>query len=350
MNIGEVIRKYRKDKGLTQEQMADYLGVTAPAVNKWENGNSLPDITLLAPIARLLDITLDTLLLFHENLTKDEITKYIKEMEDILEKQSYDEAINYAKSRILNYPNCHLLIWQLAVILDGYRLMHNVCKNDYYDKLIYNWFVQALNSDDETVRRGVVESLFNYHIRNEEYDKAEYYVSYLSDQNPLKKVKKALIYSKTSRLTEAYRLYEETLFSEYQIMNMVLSSMYSLAQQEGSIRKAKTLVMKQCDLARTFDMGVYQFTAPMLDFAVSQQDVELTITTVETMLSDFDSIYDFAKSSLFEHMDFKQVNPEFIRKQYSSLKELFKDEETFNYMLENTKWKQLINDIDKRTV
>lgn len=51
MKTGEVIRKYRKQKELTQEEMAARLGVTAPAVNKWENGNSLPDIALLAPIA-----------------------------------------------------------------------------------------------------------------------------------------------------------------------------------------------------------------------------------------------------------------------------------------------------------
>ena len=70
MQIGEVIRKYRKERNLTQEEMARYLGVTAPAVNKWENGNSCPDITLLAPIARLLGITLDTLLTFRKNLSE----------------------------------------------------------------------------------------------------------------------------------------------------------------------------------------------------------------------------------------------------------------------------------------
>ena len=54
MTIGDVIKKYRKSKGLTQEEMAARLGVTAPAVNKWERGGTLPDVALLAPIARLL--------------------------------------------------------------------------------------------------------------------------------------------------------------------------------------------------------------------------------------------------------------------------------------------------------
>lgn len=61
MKTGEVIRMYRKNRNLTQEEMASRLGVTAPAVNKWENNVSLPDITLLAPIARLLETTPDTL-------------------------------------------------------------------------------------------------------------------------------------------------------------------------------------------------------------------------------------------------------------------------------------------------
>lgn len=64
MEIGAVIRKYRKEKEMTQEEMAGCLGVTASAVNKWENGNTLPDVALLAPVARLLGITTDTLLSF----------------------------------------------------------------------------------------------------------------------------------------------------------------------------------------------------------------------------------------------------------------------------------------------
>lgn len=69
MDIGVVIKKYRKETGMTQEEMANRLGVTTPAVNKWENSNSKPDIELLAPIARLLD----TLLSFHEKLSDTEI-------------------------------------------------------------------------------------------------------------------------------------------------------------------------------------------------------------------------------------------------------------------------------------
>ena len=81
MEIGQVIRRYRKKKNMTQEEMADRLGVSGPAVNKWERGNSYPDITLLAPIARLLGITPDVLLSFREEMTKEEINSLVAQID-----------------------------------------------------------------------------------------------------------------------------------------------------------------------------------------------------------------------------------------------------------------------------
>lgn len=60
--IGNRIQKYRKDKGLTQEGLAEKLGVSAQAVSKWETDASCPDITLLPALCRGLGITTDTLL------------------------------------------------------------------------------------------------------------------------------------------------------------------------------------------------------------------------------------------------------------------------------------------------
>lgn len=54
MKIHQIIRARRRELGLTQEQLASRLGVSAPAVNKWERGNSYPDITLLPVLARTL--------------------------------------------------------------------------------------------------------------------------------------------------------------------------------------------------------------------------------------------------------------------------------------------------------
>ena len=60
--IGNRISKYRKAKGLTQEDLASRLGVSSQAVSKWENDAACPDISLLPELARILGITTDELL------------------------------------------------------------------------------------------------------------------------------------------------------------------------------------------------------------------------------------------------------------------------------------------------
>lgn len=60
--IGKKIAQYRKDKGLTQDELAELLGVSPQAVSKWENDISCPDILLLPKLAELFDTTVDDLL------------------------------------------------------------------------------------------------------------------------------------------------------------------------------------------------------------------------------------------------------------------------------------------------
>lgn len=69
--------------------MAACLGVTTPAVNKWEKGNTLPDITLLVPIARLLGITTDELLSFKIELADEEINQYLSNVQKDLENKIF---------------------------------------------------------------------------------------------------------------------------------------------------------------------------------------------------------------------------------------------------------------------
>ena len=61
MSLSETIKKYRLEKGYTQEQLGAALGLSAQAVSKWETSETYPDGALLVPLANTLGVSLDTL-------------------------------------------------------------------------------------------------------------------------------------------------------------------------------------------------------------------------------------------------------------------------------------------------
>ena len=60
-HIGIKIKELRKKKDMTQEKLAEYLNVSFQAVSKWETGAASPDLSMIVPLARLLDVTTDEL-------------------------------------------------------------------------------------------------------------------------------------------------------------------------------------------------------------------------------------------------------------------------------------------------
>ena len=366
--LGEIIRENRKKMGLTQEEMANRLGVTAPAVNKWENNNSTPDIHLLAPIARLLNVTLDHLLSFHEELGDEEIDCLVKELDKKFEKEEYDQVFRFAESKITEYPNCNRLIWQLTVVLDARRMFETVQKAEQYDERILSWYKRVLQDSDDELVKHAADSLYGYYMRNEDYDEAEKYLSYFPKEDPLSKNKRADICVKKGQTYEAYKLKEEILFSQYQVISQVMHSLYmmSLEKEKGDVdnqengcqahRKSKNVVIeeikysdmyleKEVSLAKLFDMGEYHEVSPMLDKAAGDKNVNLTLNVVKRMLDNVGTVLDFKKSWLYRHMQFSDVEPAFCKGLEIKLLELFQDEETFGYMKGNDEWERLIENV-----
>ncbi len=84
IKIGKIIQALRKERNLTQEQLAKFIGVSTPAVSKWESGNSYPDIELLPLLADFFNVSIDKLLNYKIDLSEEEVTKIYKELESIL--------------------------------------------------------------------------------------------------------------------------------------------------------------------------------------------------------------------------------------------------------------------------
>ena len=68
IHIGTIIAEKRKQRGLTQQALAEHVGISKPAVSKWESGQSYPDIELLPVLASFFDCTVDELLGYEPQL------------------------------------------------------------------------------------------------------------------------------------------------------------------------------------------------------------------------------------------------------------------------------------------
>ena len=340
MQIGDTIRKYRKDKNITQDEMAKRLGVTAPAVNKWENGNSFPDISLLSPIARLLNISVDTLLSHSKELSNEKANGLVEEGLNRLKTEPYDTVFNWMKQCIEEYPNSDFLILWMARVLDSQR--EKIPDKELYDSYILKCYKRVLESDIVSLKQSAAESIYYFYMNKEQYEQAEEYLAYFSQENPEKKQKLALIYSKTGRQEEAYKMYEELLYAGYQSLSMTFHQIYILALKENNFCKAHMLVEKSQLLAALFEYGEYHIISAGLQLATLEKNESETLHIMEEMLVNLDTIYDFTKSPLYEHMNFKAVDKGFLKEVREDLLKGFQNEQTYNYLKDNQQWKDLV--------
>ncbi len=141
MTIGERIKELRKKSGMTQEKLAERLCISYQAVSKWECGLSSPDLSVIAPLTKLLGVTADELL----GITEADNDLNRKRYDDAMQKyRSYGESsVSYwwAKEAVSAYPNDYDYLEWLAFA--EYRLAfdENVSENpsrEYFNELIDN--------------------------------------------------------------------------------------------------------------------------------------------------------------------------------------------------------------------
>lgn len=308
MKINEVIRKCRKEQNLTQEQVANYLGVTAPAVNKWENGVSYPDITMLAPLARVLKTNVDTLLSFKEEITDKEINDFIREISKDVSVEGYVNTFEKASKKIKEYPTCDKLILNLAQVLNGYLLMGTEEVNDRekYQRQIVAWFESVAFSNDTEVSKMAIMSLSQNYITQGEYEEAQKLLDQIPEVGYDKRMTQVSLYRKQGNYEKAFEVQETML---YQSVNSVTSSLLQLSTllcEQNEYDVALEYADLVDSVARQFDLGSFVGASAKLAIYVKLQDVTNSLHTLEDALNGLDSLRDMRSSKLYCHMKFNE--------------------------------------------
>ena len=103
--IGENLKKQRKLRELTQEQLADILGVSFQSVSKWERGEGYPDIELLPTIAEYFGITTDELMGMKEIRDNADVEKILEQQKENMSKGLIRVNIELLEEAVKVHPN-----------------------------------------------------------------------------------------------------------------------------------------------------------------------------------------------------------------------------------------------------
>lgn len=239
MNIGNKIKELRKERGITQEELANNIGVSFQAVSKWENGITLPDITLMPTLASYFGVSMDELFDFSLQQIEAEIEKITADAYKYRESDP-KKSRGILEAGLIQYPGNDILLNNLLYVLN------------------YN------DNPDETIR--IASKLIEKTTRNEVKYNALRFLAYAYKANGnLKSAETAIeqipeIYF--TKLTEAAYLldgkpkFEAVEKQKWISFENVIQMMWKLAEcyeNDGEIQKSINETEKALELISTID-------------------------------------------------------------------------------------------------
>lgn len=111
--LGEQIRRLRKEAGLTQEQLAESLGVSVSAVHKWESSKANPELEMLVDIAEFFETSVDVLLAYRWQ--NNSIQEMVERVQQLIQDKDYANAVAEAEKAMKKFPNNFEIIYQGAI-------------------------------------------------------------------------------------------------------------------------------------------------------------------------------------------------------------------------------------------
>lgn len=165
--LSENIKKLRREKNLTQEALAEFLGVTFQSVSNWERGESYPDISMLPEIAGFFKVSVDKLLGINKAENEHEINSKIAEYDNLTDHKLMQEIINDLKAKfpndfrvLIRYLRCLVNFSEdlSAVSSEVFSIYNNIQQNCTDDRIrikskraMIEFYRSQLNSENTDV-------------------------------------------------------------------------------------------------------------------------------------------------------------------------------------------------------
>ncbi|MEG2687249.1 MAG: helix-turn-helix transcriptional regulator [Christensenellaceae bacterium] len=310
MKMNDILREKRKLLGLTQEQVANYLGITAPAVNKWEKGLSCPDIALLPMLARLLKTDPNTLLCFKENLSDQEIGLFLNKVSETIKTMGFQQGYDLAIEEIREYPHCGKLKYNLALILEGAMLTSNSAEDDSekYGLQIDRLYEEIAACDDEILVNNARFMLASKCLKQNEFDKAQALLDLIPQKSaiPDKQALQANLLSMQGKSGEAAVILERMALSALQETLMEVTKLIPILVSENKFSQAEQLAKASQTQYEAFGLWEYSAYLATMQLAVSKKDIPESLTVIRKMLNACVNAWDVSNCPLYLHQPRKE--------------------------------------------
>lgn len=350
LSIGNIIYKLRKERGITQENLANAVGVSTAAVSKWETGNAYPDITLLSPIARYLETTVDFLLAFESNLTDEEVMEiYNKCCKKIME-EPFEKALKYYKEYLKQYPNSIKLKFRLGTMLQQYVIYAGSEENaEKMVKLAIGLLEECIEEDEGEIKEVslcVLSGLYMMLDRNEEAVEVT------------KQIKKTLvdpdimlssIYYKMGKIEESKKIDQTRLYSKISEISNILIGLAGKAKDEENYEYALELAEIHNKIISLFELQDIMLQSNYLvcaDIYSKLKNEEKTLDYLEKIASNIDIITKMKEINEIKYFNLLSTSKNVFSKDYleQSIK-LILQEDRYDFVKDTERYKKLLSKI-----
>lgn len=343
MKINEIIREKRKLENLTQEQLAEKLGVSAPAVNKWEKGSCYPDITLLPRLARILKCDLNTLLSFKDDLTDKEVGDFANELAKIIGEEGFSVGFNIATDKIQEYQTSDKLILTVATILQGSLVMYDVKEKERYENYIEELYIKVSNSEDISLKNSAISLLISKYLGAKDYIKAQEYIDKLQDITYDKKQLQGNLYLNSKEYEKAAKLFEGKLLSTANDIMINLTSLIQIALKENRDSDALDYAKVLEDTTKLYDLWDYNYYSAYSMIYIKLKDKDNSLKYIDKMLNSMKDGFSLEKSKLYKNVYTKKGEVGFNDKMLSLMISNLKSDESLEFLRDTKGFNEILD-------
>lgn len=167
MTIGSNIKRLRRERDITQEQLAEFLHLTPSAISQWETDRVLPDIQYLPKLAHLFKVSSDEILGINVEASDEEVNQIYNEVRELWCTAKRSEAEKLCREGIERFPNAYILMEELA-----WNLSYSSERKDIDESIALFERIRA-NVSDESSRNFALGALVGMYMKIGETKKAK---------------------------------------------------------------------------------------------------------------------------------------------------------------------------------